>query len=232
MASQQKGLVLVTYRDRPTHLECLVGQLQRHWPELTIAVIEQMETTTWNKGLLYNIGYKLLAQHYDYLVLHDVDFIPQADVDYSLTDVPCMIAGAASQFDYRLYYPTFFGGVIVCSKQHYELINGFSNKFRGYGGEDDLLRSSFVQKGIQPTYKMGRFECFQHPKPDIRPGTAFYHTADYQHNLQLATAPRDFSDGLSNCETYANKYILDDSVDFLTKLILQNYIHIKVHTHG
>jgi N-terminal domain of galactosyltransferase/N-terminal region of glycosyl transferase group 7 len=227
---KQRGLVLVTYRNRPTHLECLIGQLQRHWPELTIAVIEQADDNAWNKGLLYNIGYKLLAQDYDYLILHDVDFIPVWDqVDYSPTPVPCMIAGAASQFDYRLYYPTFFGGVIVCSKDHYELINGFSNKFRGYGGEDDLTRASFVQKGIQPTYKMGRFECFAHPKPDIRPGSSFYHTPEYQHNLQLATSPRDFTDGVSNSMDYIRT---DPAALYNLSTGPTQYKHIKVYTHG
>lgn len=219
---KQKGLVLVTYRDRPTHLECLVGQLQRHWPELTIAVIEQADTNKWNKGLLYNIGYKLLAGDYDYLILHDVDFIPVYDqVDYSPTPVPCMLAGAASQFDYRLYYPTFFGGVVTCSKEHYELINGFSNKFLGYGGEDDGVYQSFVQKGIRPTYKMGRYECFQHPKPDIRPGSAFYNSEEYQHNLKLCTSPRDFAEGLSDCINWIEDYNISTS---------EGYIHVKINT--
>lgn len=220
-----KPLIIIPYRSRETHLECLVGQLQRHWPEIDICVIEQADNNYWNKGLLFNIAYKLLAKDYDYVILHDVDFIPVYDqVDYGFCDVPCMIAGAASQFNYRMIYPTFFGGVVICSKEHYELVNGFSNQFRGYGGEDDLTRASFIDKGIIPSYKMGRFECFAHPKPDIRPGTDFYNSVDYQRNLKLAITSRDFSDGLDNCESYIK--------GFTTTIYRPDYIHIKVQTNG
>ena len=223
----KRALVLIPYRQRETHLECLVGQLQRHWPELTIAVIKQADEKSWNKGLLFNVGYKLLATDYDYIILSDVDFIPVWDqVDYGSCKVPCMVAGAASQFSYKLYYPTFFGGVVICSKEHYELVNGFSNKFKGYGGEDDSFRNSFLQKGITPSYKMGRFECFAHPKPDIRPGSQFYKTSEYQNNLKMATAQRDFSDGLSNCTDY-----IDIELSTKPRDNSNGYIHIKVHTN-
>ena len=219
-----KPLVIIPYRSRPTHLECLVGQLQRHWKDMDICVCEQADDHVWNKGLLFNVAFKLLSNDYDYVILHDVDFIPVYDeVDYDFCHIPCMIAGAASQFDYKLYYPTFFGGVVICSKERYELVNGFPNTYRGYGGEDDGFRNSFVQKGIIPTYKMGRFECFAHPKPDIRPGTEFYNSADYQRNLKLATTPRDFSDGLSNCEQYYSGYYFIPN---------NNYKHLNIVTNG
>jgi len=218
------GLVLITYRGRATHLEVITTHLRKHWSELTIAVIEQADTNAWNKGLLYNIGYKLLSSAYDYVILHDVDFIPVlGEVDYSYCDLPCMIAGRASQFNYQLLYSQFFGGVVVVSKTHYVAVNGFSNQYKGYGGEDDGLYQSFIQKGIQPQVKMGKFECFAHPKPDIRPGTGFYNTLDYQNNLKLCTSPRDFTEGLSTIDTL---YHVDD-IHYEP-----NYMHIKIITNG
>lgn len=219
---KQRGLVLITYRDRHVHLECLTHMLQKHWSELTIVVIEQADNKVWNKGLLYNIGYKLLAADFDYVILHDVDFIPVPDkVDYSYCGYPCMVAGEASQFNYQLLYPTFFGGVVVCNKKHYEAINGFSNQFKGYGGEDDGMKISFNMKGITTGIKMSRFECFHHPRPNINPGSAFYNTPDYQHNLKLATSPRDFNSGISDCDNYIEDY---------SKEIIDGKIYIKVHT--
>lgn len=218
-----KPLILITYRDRFTHLSCLKLHLAEYWNNYTLAVIEQDDKLSWNKGLLYNVGFKILSAGFDYIVLHDVDFIPVCGkVDYGYCDKPTMIAGEASQFDYKLYYPTFFGGVIVCNKEHYTTINGFSNQFTGYGGEDDLFRNSFIQKGIQPQVKMGRFECFAHPKPNIWPGSEFHKTPEYQHNLKLATAPRNFEEGLSTIE---GMYTITDSH------YEPNYIHIKVKTH-
>jgi hypothetical protein len=70
---------------------------------------------------------------------------------------------------------------------------------------------------------MGRFECFAHPKPDIRPGSQFFNTPDYQRNLQMATGQRDFVDGVSTVNTYTNNYYIETYKPF---------IHIKVHTHG
>lgn len=207
-----RPLVLVTYRDRPTHLSCFRLYMKEHYPDMTIAVIEQDDIRPWNKGLLFNTGYKELAKDYDYIIQHDVDFIPVAGkVDYGPCDVPTMVAGEASQFDYRVIYPQFFGGVIVLSKEHYELTNGFSNQFKGYGGEDDLQYRSFLDKGIKPAVKMGRFECFAHPRPK---------RADhYQHNLQVLGKGRDFNEGLST----AQYTITDTTID-------NNYIHIKITT--
>ena len=42
-------------------------------------------------------------------------------------------------FIYSLPYGHFFGGVEALSREHFELINGFSNIFWGWGGEDDNL---------------------------------------------------------------------------------------------
>lgn len=42
-------------------------------------------------------------------------------------------------FVYSLPYTNIFGGVGAFTRQHFELVNGFSNKFWGWGGEDDDL---------------------------------------------------------------------------------------------
>lgn len=188
-----KPLVLVTYRDRITHLNVFTLYMQRYYPHLRIAILEQADNGPWNKGLLYNVGYKELAQDYDYIIQHDIDWVPVVGkVDYGYCDTPCMIGGEASQFGYRNIYPQFFGGVVVMSKEHYELTNGHSNQFTGYGGEDDLQYRSFISKGIIPRIKMGRFECFEHPR--------LKETLQYQHNLRILEAGRDFNEGLSTAK--------------------------------
>jgi len=37
----------------------------------------------------------------------------------------------------RVPYEGIFGGVTAFKRQHFELVNGFSNQFYGWGGEDD-----------------------------------------------------------------------------------------------
>ena len=38
-----------------------------------------------------------------------------------------------------MLYTTYFGGVSGMTREQYEAINGFSNSFFGWGGEDDDL---------------------------------------------------------------------------------------------
>jgi len=41
-------------------------------------------------------------------------------------------------------YNGIFGGVTAFKQQHFELVNGFSNQFYGWGGEDDDMYNRLV----------------------------------------------------------------------------------------
>lgn len=47
-------------------------------------------------------------------------------------------------FLFRLPYTSYFGGVSALTREQYEAINGFSNSFFGWGGEDDDFYNRFV----------------------------------------------------------------------------------------
>ena len=40
----------------------------------------------------------------------------------------------------RRPYDYFFGGVVAILKEHFVMVNGFSNMFWGWGNEDDNFR--------------------------------------------------------------------------------------------
>ena len=42
-------------------------------------------------------------------------------------------------FFFRLPYPSYLGGVVAIKRDFYQQLNGFSNVFFGWGGEDDDL---------------------------------------------------------------------------------------------
>ena len=47
----------------------------------------------------------------------------------------------------RLSYKELIGGIQLFSKQHYIMVNGYSNQFWGWGGEDDNLYTRIKAKG-------------------------------------------------------------------------------------
>ena len=68
-------------------------------------------------------------------------------------DRPKHMAVSVNKWKYKLIYKGYFGGVTALSKDQFETINGFSNSFYGWGGEDDDLYHRVVEKG----YKMFRY---------------------------------------------------------------------------
>jgi len=43
-------------------------------------------------------------------------------------------------------YEGIFGGVTAFKAEHFELVNGFSNQFYGWGGEDDDMYNRQVDQ--------------------------------------------------------------------------------------
>lgn len=141
-----RAVILVTYRNRATHLNCFLLYMKTYFASFPIAVIEQDDALPFNRGALFNIGFREFACQYDYVILHDVDFIPAINVDYSYCEVPTLLATECSQAAYGHYADCYFGGVIGLTTNHFQAVNGFPNKFIGWGGEDDMFRRSFYKK--------------------------------------------------------------------------------------
>ena len=58
-----------------------------------------------------------------------------------------------SSCDYDIPYDTYFGGVTLFPKEDFELINGYSNQYWGWGFEDDDLFWRCLDAGL-PTDTM------------------------------------------------------------------------------
>ena len=58
---------------------------------------------------------------------------------------------AMNKFHYKLPYKTYFGGVSAMSVKHFKLVNGFSNQFWGWGGEDDDMAKRVRMNNLQVT---------------------------------------------------------------------------------
>lgn len=68
---------------------------------------------------------------------------------------------------FRLPYNAIFGGVTEFTREQYEKINGFSNLYFGWGGEDDDLRARVIKKGYTVSrypLEIGRYTMAKHGK--------------------------------------------------------------------
>lgn len=144
--SKHKLGVIVPFRDRHEHLELFLERIQEYLDSkginYIVIVVEQDDAKLFNRGMILNVGFTYAKKYKcDYVVFHDVDMLP-IDVDYSYVDHPVHMA---TNFSYktpnitRETFKQYFGGVTLFPVKDFEKINGYSNKYWGWGYEDDDL---------------------------------------------------------------------------------------------
>jgi N-terminal domain of galactosyltransferase len=83
------------------------------------------------------------------LVLHDVDLMPiRLGQLYACSVRPRHMCSSLDQFRYHLPYYGLFGGVVAIDSSTFQFINGMSNLYEGWGGEDDDLYGRLLAKNI------------------------------------------------------------------------------------
>ncbi|KAF0040125.1 hypothetical protein F2P81_008360 [Scophthalmus maximus] len=126
-----------------------------------ILIINQLDHYRFNRASLINVGYLESGNDTDYLAMHDVDLLPVNDaLDYGFpADGPFHVA--SPELHPLYHYKTYVGGILLLTKKHYHMCNGMSNRFWGWGREDDefyrRLRKAELQlfrpSGITTGYK-------------------------------------------------------------------------------
>lgn len=155
MEKRHKLGVIVPYRNRAKDLvsfkSCVPYYLENKEIDYKIFIIKQDDAKQFNRGMLLNIGFNYALKHKcDYVVFHDVDMLP-LEVDYSYSDKPIhMATDFISKFgeEKRDIFDQYFGGVTMFSVEDFIKINGYSNKYWGWGYEDDDLLLRCVKKGL------------------------------------------------------------------------------------
>lgn len=117
----------------------------------SIYVIEQQDEKPWNKGLLYNIGAKqAIVDKFPCLILHDIDLLPLDSGNlYSCLHEPRHMSASIDKFRFVLTYDYLVGGALAIRSDQYIAVNGFSNKFEGWGGEDDDFAGRLKAKNLK-----------------------------------------------------------------------------------
>ncbi|XP_061175167.1 beta-1,4-N-acetylgalactosaminyltransferase bre-4-like [Saccostrea echinata] len=149
--SRSKVAILIPYRDRDSHLRIFLNNmhtfLMKQQLDYGIYVVELDKDIPFNRGFLFNVGFMEASSDYDFdcFIFHDVDLLPMNDLNlYSCPDQPRHMSVAIDKYKYKLLYPKNFGGVSSLTKEQFTAVNGFSNWFFDWGGEDDDLYNRIV----------------------------------------------------------------------------------------
>lgn len=175
--------IIVPYRNRSEQLMILLNYLhnflQLQSIKYDIYVIEPVLPIIFNRGILCNIGFKeAIARkgNYTCIIIHDVDQLPLNLENHYICDANNArhLASESSKNSYKLPYYHYIGGVVAVSRKLYEDLNGFSNVFFGWGGEDDDLsmRIQVVKKTatlLRPPAGVGRYISLPHDRDKLNP---------------------------------------------------------------
>nr|XP_056714352.1 beta-1,4-galactosyltransferase 4 [Euleptes europaea] len=201
--AQQKVAILIPHRSRERHLLYLLEHLhpflQRQQLDYGIFVIHQAGDAKFNRAKLLNVGYleALKEEDWDCFIFHDVDLVPENDYNiYTCGSQPKHLVVGRNSTGYRLRYQGYFGGVTALTREQFSKVNGFSNNYWGWGGEDDDLRLRV---------DMQRWKVIR-PSPNVAKYTMIFHTRDRgnEANGQRMNLLRQVSrvwktDGLNSC---------------------------------
>lgn len=194
--------IIVPFRDRQIHLKMFLRHmhpfLQRQHLHYGIFVVEQTDQEPFNRALLMNIGYTealRIDSSFDCFVFHDVDLLPLDDrIHYSCKEQPVHLSANVDVHGNRLMYQNLFGGASMLSRDMMEKVNGFSNLFFGWGGEDDDMSFRVRSHGMvisRYTQDIAKYTMIRHAKEDKN---------DSRRKLMKEGRKRIHQDGLNSLQ--------------------------------
>ncbi|XP_075745827.1 beta-1,4-N-acetylgalactosaminyltransferase bre-4-like isoform X2 [Rhipicephalus microplus] len=146
--SRHRVAILVPYRNRTEHLRIFTYNihrvLSRQQIDYGVFIIEQGDNAGFNRAKLFNVGYVEATALYDYqcFIFHDIDMIPIDDRNvYTCPEKPRHMSVNVNNKS-TVFYKQFFGGVSAVNKEQMLRVNGYSNKYWGWGAEDDDMSHS------------------------------------------------------------------------------------------
>uniref|UniRef100_A0A1I8FQH6 Glyco_transf_7C domain-containing protein n=1 Tax=Macrostomum lignano TaxID=282301 RepID=A0A1I8FQH6_9PLAT len=172
-------LILVPYRQREQHLAAL---LRLPAPD-SAAAAALLQHCGWRSSPLppwlalteilsyINEDPRLLRKAFDSfvaligVVFHDVDLLPTNPfVPYNCPAYPgtsvCPLTSSAT-----LSPTSSWGGVLAMPVRHFLKVNGYSNLFWGWGGEDDDMEARIRSVGLlvtRPNPRLARYRMIRH----------------------------------------------------------------------
>ncbi|XP_032407935.1 beta-1,4-galactosyltransferase 2-like [Xiphophorus hellerii] len=211
--ARQKVAVIIPFRNRYEHLThwlyYLHPVLMRQQLDYGVYVINQDGDGAFNRAKLMNIGFVEALKEYDYdcFVFSDVDLVPIDDRNlYRCSDHPRHLSVAIDKFNYILSSVTAFGGVSLLTKEQFSKVNGFSNTFWGWGGEDDDLYNRITVRGMsitRPDAGIAKYKMIKH-------GRDLHNEVNPENAVKTQkTAENIETDGLNSLNFTVNEILKD-----------------------
>ena len=172
--------IIVPYRSRASQLPVFLGHIHhfliaQNMIHYRIYLVHQADNKKFNRASLMNVGFKEALKDFPWtcFIFHDVDHLPENIENlYTCPDQPRLLAVAVDKWNYTTLYKAYFGGVVAIRKEQFEAINGVSNQFWGWGGEDDDMRRRIVRTGLNITkadHKVARYATIKHKRAKKNP---------------------------------------------------------------
>lgn len=171
VAFQHKMCIIVPFRNRFEELLEFAPHMKRFLDQQQvqheILVVNQVDRFRFNRASLINVGYKESSKTCDYIAMHDVDLLPMNDrLDYSYPGDMAAKHLSAPGLHPKYDYETFIGGIFLISRRLFHHVDGMSNKYWGWGLEDDeffvRLRQSNIKVSRPDRIGSGKSNTFKH----------------------------------------------------------------------
>lgn len=166
--------VVVPYRDRFEELLKFVPHMHNYLNAKKVRhkifIVNQVDKHRFNRASLLNVGFLEARNNCDYIAMHDVDLLPlNKDLYYGFPEKGPFHVSAPFLHP-KYHYKTFVGGILLMSVAQFEKVNGLSNKFWGWGREDDELYLRM---------KEAKLSIYRHSSKQITTG---YETFKHDHD--------------------------------------------------
>jgi len=201
---EHKLCILVPFRDRFEELLEFAPHMNRFLGKQNIVhelwIIHQKDNYRFNRAYLLNVGFKESSKSCDYIAMQDVDLLPiNPRLEYKYTE-DSVYHPAAPGLHPKYDYETFLGGVLLMPRKIYQHVDGMSNKYWGWGLEDDeffvRLRQANVRVERPGRIGSGKSNTFK----DIHNNRKRSRDQSKCYNQRNLTRRRDRDTGLSTVD--------------------------------
>uniref|UniRef100_A0A0K0DHI2 Beta1,4-galactosyltransferase 7 n=1 Tax=Angiostrongylus cantonensis TaxID=6313 RepID=A0A0K0DHI2_ANGCA len=142
-APPHKLCVIVPFRDRDEELSEFAPHIDKFLREQGIEyyllLMNQTDDLRFNRASLINVGWLECDRvGCDYMVMHDVDLLPlNSEISYRFPGEGVVRHISSPLYHPKYNYSKFIGGILMLTMNDYKALNGMSNKYWGWGLEDD-----------------------------------------------------------------------------------------------